>query len=110
MAKLKTRDLTVGMDESEHGAAGTYTVTLRMADQLHAELEGKRQGLGEPHRHPLHLQALFAWAAMRREGHFTGKFQEFKAACAFTEDPEADDEDAGDEVDPTVPAVSTDSA
>lgn len=106
---VRNRNIIVGMDESPHGSAGEYTVTLRMGDQLRAELEGKRQGLAEPHKNPLHLQALFAWAAMVREGHFTGKFGEFKTACAFTED-ESEDEDAGTPVDPTDQPASPDSA
>lgn len=110
MSQVKNRRMVVVMDASTHGEAGEFTVTLRMGDQLRAELEGKRMGLAEPHKNPMHLQALFAWASMNREGHFAGKFADFREACAYVQDDDEGNEDAGTPVDPTPPAALSGSA
>lgn len=113
MSGINTRRLVVAMDETERSEGGEFTVTLRIADQLRAELEGKKLGFSEVHHNPLHLQALFAWACMVREGHYTGKFADFRNDCIAVSDHKDDDPtdpDAGEPVDPTTPAASTDSA
>lgn len=93
---LRNRGMTVVLDESEHGSAGEYVVQVRLGDQTRAELEGKRMGVSVT-ENPIHLQALMGWAAMVREGHFTGKFAAFRDACADL----VPDRDEGEPVDPT---------
>lgn len=103
--------MVVVMDGTERGEAGEFTVTVRVGDQLRAELEGKRMGIAEVVRSPIHLQVLIAWAAMVREGNYSGKFAQFREDCCDTYDHEDDaGPDGGDDVDPTTPAASTDSA
>jgi len=83
-----------------------YVVPVILADQLRGELEGKKYGLGT--ETPLHLSALWAWAAMCREGHYAGGFHDFQKAC-IDYNKVGDDADA-DDVDPTRLAASSDSA
>jgi hypothetical protein len=75
-------------------------VVVNHADQLRAELEAKRQGLGKPQDTPMHLTSLWLWASLVRTGRYDGKFAEFKTACiAYDPDKEPDPADA--EPDPT---------
>lgn len=94
---LRNRGMTVTMEDSEHGEAGEFQVQLRLGDQTRAELEGKRMGIRAADM-PITLQALFSWAAMVREGHFTGRFTQFRDACVWAEGDKGADED----VDPTL--------
>ncbi len=93
---LRNRGMIVLMDASEHGEAGEFSLQLRLGDQTRGELEGKRMGVKATEL-PITLQALFAWAGMVREGHFTGNFAQFRDACADVQGERDDDED----VDPT---------
>ena len=83
-------------------------------DQLRGELELKKLRLEPGRASGQHMTALWAWAAMVREGHFDGDFRAFREACIAFSDPQDDEEDEededGQEVDPTQPAVSTGSA
>lgn len=82
-----------------------YVVPIILSDQLRGELEGKRHGIDNTY--PMHLSALWAWAAMLREGHYAGTFAEFKDACL---DYNKVDTGESDDLDPTRPAASTGSA
>lgn len=95
--------MTVVLDDSEHGDAGEFHVQVRLGDQTRAELEGKRMGITVT-EHPIHLQALMGWAAMVREGRFTGKFVAFREACADL----VPDKDDGEAPDPTQQDQSSD--
>lgn len=105
---LKRKQLVVGMfaHEALNGDEGEFTITLTMGDQLRAELEGKKRGIVAT-QSPLHLQALFAWAALVREGLWSGDFASFGTACAYVDDPDRGDD--GDDVDPTEQTASSDS-
>lgn len=100
---LRKRGMTVTMDASEDGEAGEFYVQVRLGDQTRAELEGKRMGMSVT-ENPIHLQALMAWSAMVREGHFTGKFVKFREACADL----MADKGEGEPVDPTDQDQSSD--
>lgn len=84
MAKLKSRDMLVVLTDDD-GNDVEHQVTLRLVDQVRAELEGKANGI-DAVKMPLHLQGLFAWAACTRLGLFTGRWQAFLEACASVED------------------------
>lgn len=93
---MRTTDETTAIVETEH------RVTVILGDQLRGELEGKKLGLDT--NYPIHTGALWVWAAMVRNGHYSGSFHEFKDACVdYDKVAEAD-------VDPTTPAASNDSA
>lgn len=73
-----------------------HHVTINHADQLRAELESKSQGLGKPQDTPMHLTALWLWAALVRTGRYEQNFATFKTEClAYDPDREADDDDTG---------------
>jgi hypothetical protein len=95
--------MDVLMDED--GTETEYRVRVMLGDQLRAELEAKKLMLTESHY--MHTTALWAWAAMVREGNFAGKFREFQETCI---EAVADKAEEADPVDPTHPAASTDSA
>lgn len=80
-------------------------VEVRGVDQLRAELEGKRLGVGI--KDAMHATYLWAWAAMVREGKLDPKtkFQAFMETCVQVEGK--DNETAA--VDPTRQAASADS-
>jgi hypothetical protein len=75
-------------------------VVVNHADQLRAELEAKRQGLGKPQDTPMHLTSLWLWASLVRTGRYAGKFAEFKTAC-IAYDPDKEPDPADTEPDPT---------
>jgi hypothetical protein len=81
------------------------TVTVLLGDQMRAELELGKRGQS-PTTHGISFVAAMAWAALAREGRTTLAFPEFAAQCFDV--ARQSDEDAPD-VDPTRPAVSTDS-
>lgn len=65
-------------------------VIVNHSDQLRAELEAGKQGLAKGGTTtPMHLTALWIWAALVRTGRFDGKFQDFKTRCVAY-DPDKD--------------------
>jgi hypothetical protein len=86
-----------------------HHVVVNHGDQLRAELEANKLGLAKAGTGtPMHLTALWIWAALVRTGRFDGKFQDqapngFKARCIGYEpdrdrdqphdDPDADQDD-----------------
>jgi hypothetical protein len=93
----------VGLDDPDNpgGELLELRVEVKGADQLRAELEGRKMGID--HRVAIHQTYLWAWAAMVREGHYTGPFKDFRDVVVKV----SPDEDAADEetVDPTRPAA-----
>lgn len=79
-------------DGSEHH------VHVRWADQLLAEREAPRHGI--TNAQPLHVTTYWVWAALKREGLYTGEFQQFLNVDVLGITP--DSEQA--EVPPTQPA------
>lgn len=88
-----------------------HHVLVHHADQLRAELEAGKQGLAKGGTAtPMHLTALWIWANLVRTERFTGRFQEFKAACVAydpdqeREEPHTDPDAEADDLDahPTV--------
>ena len=78
-----------------------HRVEIRGADQLRAELEGKR--IGVTLQESMHQTYLWAWAAMVREGHYADTFHAFRdAVLSVKNDTEAE----GEPVDPTQPGAT----
>lgn len=107
---LKRKRLVVGMlAADEHGIPeDEYVVDMLLGDQLRAELELKKRGMGKPSDAAVHFQSAIAWAAMVRQWGFAGDFKQFGQVAAYVDDHKEDD--PADEVDPTNPAASSDSA
>ena len=93
-----------------------HHVVIHHADQLRAELEANKQGLPKGATStPMHLTALWLWAAMVRLEVFSGGFRDFKSRCvAYDPDkdrdaPHTDDTDDTDELDahPTAASMSS---
>lgn len=100
---IRNRDLIVTMDgEREAGEEVTYTVQLRLGDQTRAELEAKRMGMKATDM-PINLQALFAWSAMVRLGHYDKSAKAFLEDCVDVADSSGSEED----VDPTQPTPTS---
>jgi hypothetical protein len=93
------------LDPEEPGDATEYTVEVRGADQLRAELEGKRRGVHI--KDAMHTTYLWAWAAMIREGNLDPKtsFTAFMERAVQVEG----DADSATPVDPTQPDLGDDS-
>jgi hypothetical protein len=108
-------DLTDESPPLEDDALELHHVVVHHGDQLRAELEAGRQGLGKgATTAPMHLTSLWCWSALVRTKVYAGTFQQFKRACVAL-DPDKDrdqphtDPDAGtDELDahPTVASTS----
>ena len=107
---------TILMDDPDRPEtpATESTVVVRNADQLRAELEGSKLGLGGRGMSaaPLNYTTLWLWAAMTRTGAWVGTFQEFKAQLVAFQplDPDGDKLTEGGEVpevDPTNPDRGT---
>lgn len=92
-------------DELDAEDLDYHYVIVGHGDQLRAELESKRQGLGKPQDTPMHLTSLWLWASLVRTKRYDGKFQAFKVACvSYDPDKEADPADV--EPDPTEASTS----
>lgn len=97
-------DLTADSPELDDSELVYQYVVVNHADQLRAELEAKRHGLGKPQDTPMHLTSLWLWAALVRTKRYDGKFAAFKLACvAYDPDKEANPDD----VEPDPMAAST---
>lgn len=104
-------DLTPNSPELDDSELEYHHVRIRGGDQLRAELEAKRQNLGSPKDSPMHLTALWLWAALVRMGVYSDKFAAFKLALVNydpdkPEDDPDDGDDAGDVVVPTEASTS----
>lgn len=77
-----------------------HRVEIKGADQLRAELEGRK--LGVDHKVAIHQTYLWAWAAMVRETGYDQPFNVFRDAVIAVKQP---DEAQGQPVDPTRPAT-----
>lgn len=91
-----------------------HHVVVHHADQLRAELEAGKLGLPKGGTGtPMHLTALWLWAALVRTGRFAGGFQQFKTACVAYEpdterdQPHTDPDAAADTLDAHPTAAST---
>lgn len=82
-------------------------VTAMLGDQMRAELEVSRRHKLAVEDAGINFVAAMAWAALAREGRITCKLDEF--ALRVYEIERLDDA-AADDVDPTRPAASPDSA
>lgn len=98
-------DITPDSPELDDSELEYQYVVVNHGDQLRAELEAKRHGLGKPQDTPMHLTSLWLWAALVRTHRYDGKFAEFKLACvSYDPDKEADPADV--EPDPTEASTS----
>lgn len=61
-------------------APAPVRVTIRPIDQIRAEREGKQRGLSLK-ADPIHFSALWCWAAMTREGVYSGEFRQWLDEC-----------------------------
>lgn len=77
-----------------------HRVEVRGADQLRAELEGKK--LNVSLKDAMHQTYLWAWASCVRQGIVEGSFKDFRDRAIKVE---GDDEDEPVAVDPTQPAA-----
>lgn len=77
-----------------------HRVEIRGADQLRAELEGKKLGVGI--RDAMHQSYLWAWAALVREGKLDVSFAKFREQAIKVEG----EDDEPQPVPPTLPAVT----
>lgn len=91
-------------------------VVVNHGDQLRAELEANKLGLAKAGTGtPMHLTALWIWAALVRTGRFDEKFQEFKVRCISYEpdrdrdQPHTDDDADADDLDARPTEASTSS-
>lgn len=92
-------------DDDLADIAQYHYVIVNHADQLRAELEGKRHGIVKAQDSPMHLTSLWLWASLVRTGKYDGKFAEFKDACvAYDPDKEPDAADVAP--DPTAASTS----
>lgn len=89
-------------------------VVVNHGDQLRAELEAGKLGLPKAGTAtPMHLTALWIWAALVRTERFTGKFQDFKRRCIAYEpdrdrdEPHTDDDADADDLDAHPTEAST---
>lgn len=77
-----------------------HRVEIKGADQLRAELEGRK--LGVDHKVAIHQTYLWAWAACVREGHYEKTFKDFRDVVIAVKPRD----DTVETVDPTQPAVT----
>lgn len=78
-----------------------HLVVVNAGDQLRAELEAHSHGIKSAKDAPMHLTALWLWAAMVRTGDYSDKFRAFKdelIAWDVPDDEKEDDDSAGDVV------------
>lgn len=91
---------TVYLDDPDDPTGYTeHRVEVRGADQLRAELEGKKLGVGL--KDAMHQTYLWAWAACVRERIVDLSFKDFREAAIKVEG----DDDEPEPVDPTRPAA-----
>jgi hypothetical protein len=100
---LPRMDALVYLNEPGKPEPVEYAVTIRHVDRLKAEIQ--QRALGLDLELAQHSTTAWAWAAMVREGHYTGPCQRFLyddcEGVDLAEDP--------DEVPPTPPDPPTDS-
>lgn len=78
-----------------------HTVEITPADQLRAELEGHKQGLGPMSDAPLHYTVVWIWCALTRTGLYDQDWQTFIQRDLYAWGPaDAYDDGAAGEGDP----------
>lgn len=85
----------------------TEEVEVRViyGDQLRAELEAPRHGIGSLSDAPMHFTALWIWASLTRDGKTSAPFQEFKRQLLMVQPVEEKPDEEPDP--PTQPGAST---
>lgn len=90
-----------------------HHVVVHSADQLRAELEGRKHGITDARSAPMHVTVLWLWAALVRTGQYDDRFQAFKSVCVSydsdrdRDEPHDDPEAEADEHDPHPTEAST---
>lgn len=92
---------TVEDDQLEY-----HRVVVNGTDQLRAELEARRLGLPEGSKAPMHLTALWLWAAMTRTQATAQPFPEWKHRLVNFDPTDRDDPRPDQVVDPTAASTS----
>lgn len=92
---------TVYLDDADEPEGYVeHRVEVRGADQLRAELEGKKMGVHL--KDAMHQSYLWAWAALVRTGKIDIPFSEFRDIAIKVEG----DDDEPEPVPPTLPAAT----
>lgn len=101
-------------DTTEDTDLEVHRVIINSGDQLRAELEASKLGLARGGRDaPMHVSALWLWAAMVRTGRFTGDSKTFRDRLAAYEpdrdrpEPHTDPDAGADDDDPRPTAANT---
>lgn len=104
MVALPVNRIRVWINTQDGTDPESTDVRIRHVDRLTAERTMTQMGMGTDQGLAIHMQTAWAWAALKREGIYTGPFDRFMAVDCL------DLEDAGEEdVDPTEPGPITDS-
>lgn len=93
------------LEDPETLAEAEHRTEVRAVDHLRGELETKKNPRLAG-TEPMHMTYSWVWAALVREGKFTGSFGDFIKSCLAVKG----DKGPGEPVDPTQPAASDDSA
>lgn len=101
LAPADTDPNTVSEDQLDY-----HLVRIHHADQLRAELEGRRLGFGAAKDSPMHTTSLWLWAALVRQGIVDQRFMDYVDRCVAFD--RADDDDTAEAVDPTAASTSSD--
>lgn len=104
---LKQRSVVVLLAYPNPTEPIEHTLPIILGDQMRGELVLKQRGRSADDQ--INIGAACAWASAVRHGLFEGDLEEFGEACLAMGKPDDQDED-GDDVPPTPPAVSTGSA
>jgi hypothetical protein len=98
-----TRDrytaIVVNPDPHAEGSV-EHTVEITPADQLRAELEGHKQGLGPMKEAPLHYTVMWIWCALTRTHLYAEDWQTFVQRDLYAYGSAEDDDDKAGEGDP----------
>lgn len=95
--------------DDREGDPTPHLVIVNAGDQLRAELEAKRHNVGSGKDNPMHLSALWLWAALVRTERYGDKFAAFKDDLVAWDAVEDDDQAAelgGGTVTPTAASSS----
>lgn len=105
MSEFKRQTLDVHMLATDETTVVHHRVQLILGDQLRAELELNKRGIDITSL-GAHRSAAIAWSAMVRAGLYDKKFDQFGEDVVDIASVDEDEQ----EVDPTRPAASDDSA
>jgi hypothetical protein len=78
-----------------------HRVEITAGDQLRAEFEAKKAGLGPMGDAPLNHTAVWIWCALTREELYGEPFQQFRSTDLYAFENVPDDEEAA--ADPSMP-------